>query len=81
MFPDTDGNPNDFTDFAEDALEEDEPDINQASVWEEINAMVPLEAAQKWPSKPNTKVPLPKEPRYGYSIYGHLFLVHYALQL
>lgn len=63
-FRDVDDTPTDVTDFPGD-LHEDGSVSQQGrcSVWEDINKLTPLGSVITWPSKPNKKVPVKKEPR------------------
>ena len=63
-FPDADDAPRDVTDFPDD-LDEDDSASQEglSSVWEEINKLTPLGSVTTWPSKPNKKVPVKREPR------------------
>ena len=71
-FPDVDDVPLDETDFPDD-LDEDDAVSHQDvfSVWEEINKLLPLGSPVEWISKPNTKVPTKKEPRF-YKVLAQL---------
>lgn len=63
-FPDLDDAPKDVTDFPDDLDEDDSVSQEElSSVWEEINKLTPLGSVITWPSKPNKKVPVKREPR------------------
>jgi len=64
-FPDVDDTPMDMTDFPDDLDENDSVSQEElSSVWEEINNLLPLGSVVTWPSKPNKKVPVKREPRF-----------------
>lgn len=70
-FLDADDAPRDETDFPDDLDEDDSVSQEElSSVWEEINKLTPLDSAIEWPSKPNKKVPVMREPRYDQSEDG-----------
>lgn len=63
-FLDADDAPGDETDFPDDLDEDDSVSRKElSSVWEEINKLTPLGSVIDWPSKPNKKVPVMREPR------------------
>ena len=63
-FPDLDDTSMDVTDFPDDLDEDDAVSQEElSSVWEEINKLTPLGSVITWPSKPNKKVPVKREPR------------------
>ena len=63
-FPDVDDTPMDVTDFPDDLDEDDSVSQEElSSVWEDINNLTPLSSVVTWPSKPNKKVPVKREPR------------------
>lgn len=70
-FPDLDDTSMDETDFPDDLDEDDTVSQEElSSVWEEINKLTPLGSIVTWPSKPNKKVPVKREPRYDQSQDG-----------
>ena len=79
-FPDLDDTPMDMNDFPDDLDEDDSGSQEElSSVWEEINKLTPLGCVVTWPSKPNKKVPVKREPRLSkmtcsdlYTILGHI---------
>jgi len=69
-FPDLDDVARDVTDFPDDLDEDDSVSQEELSnVWEEINKLTPLGSVVTWPSKPNKKVPVKREPRLCNFIY------------
>ena len=71
MFPDVDDAPRDMTDFPDDLDEDDSASYEDlVSIWDEINALTPLGSIQTWPSKPNKKVPVKKEPRFVFNKFS-----------
>ena len=70
-FPDLDDTSVDETDFPDDDDDDEDDDddddaVSQeevSSVWDEINKLTPLGSVVTWPSKPNKKVPVKREPR------------------
>lgn len=64
-FPDVDDTATDVTDFPGDLHEDDSvSQQDRCSVCEDINKLTPLAGSvTTWPSKPNKKVPVKKEPR------------------
>lgn len=63
-FPDLDDVARDVTDFPDDLDKDDSVSQEELSnVWEEIDKPTPLGSVVTWPSKPNKKVPIKREPR------------------
>ena len=90
-FADLDDASVDVTDFPDDLDEDDAVSQEElSSVWEEINKLTPLGSVVTWPSKPNKKVPVKREPRlskrlieiyipyWGRSRRGHIWVINQA---